>query len=295
MTVLVVVGITVALGLIALVALDLVGRCSQPLDTERQEQWFVGHAPAPVRRVLRSADRRVAGGAALMIVFTILLSAAAAVGWIFDSIDQNRWFASWDESAAEWGSDHVGPTSTDLLEAVTQFGATGWLLITMAIVGAVESWRFRRLGVVGYLAVVGVGVSILNNGLKHLVQRERPAVNPLTSFGGYSFPSGHTAAAAACWAAIALVLARRSSRPVRTLAALLAALITIGVAASRVLLGVHWVTDVIAGVVTGWAWFMLVTLVFGGRILRFGEPADRVAAHTTQPAPADRNELETTQ
>jgi membrane-associated phospholipid phosphatase len=68
--------------------------------------------------------------------------------------------------------------------------------------------------------------------------------------------------------------------------------ITLLVAASRVLLGVHWLTDVIAGALTGWTWFVLVTLIFGGRILRFGEPAERVADGTSTPAPVDRRELQ---
>ena len=54
----------------------------------------------------------------------------------------------------------------------------------------------------GYLAAVGIGVSLINNGLKHIVERERPNELRLTSVSGFSFPSGHTAAAAACWAAI---------------------------------------------------------------------------------------------
>jgi hypothetical protein len=59
--------------------------------------------------------------------------------------------------------------------------------------------------------------------------------------------------------------------------------IAIAVAASRVLLDVHWVTDVIAGLSLGWAWFALCAIAFGGRILRFGaaaETAVRVADAT---------------
>lgn len=294
MTTLLVMGILLVVGLITLVVVDLFGRRSAPLDTEREERWFVAHAPAPLRTALRYADRRVAGGAALLLLFTIVFGAATGVGWLFDTIDENRGFARWDESAAEWGAEHSTDGSTRALEAVTQLGATGWLLIVMLVVGGFEAWRARRLGPLGYLAAVGLGISAINNGLKHLVQRERPAVLQLTEFGGYSFPSGHTAAAAACWAALALVLVRRRSRAIRTVAALGAALVTIAVASSRVLLGVHWLTDVIAGVIVGWAWFLLVTVLFGGRLLRFGEPAERVVASTVPASPAPARELERT-
>ncbi len=289
--VLIAVGVTVV-GIATVMVLDLVARHSAPLDTERQERWFVEHAPAPLRRMLRFAERRVVGGAAVLVLFTVALLASTLVGWILDTTDENRGFARWDQSAAEWGAEHGTTASTRVLEVITQFGATGWLLIAMALVAAVEFYRHRRWAVIGYLAVVGIGVSALNNLLKHLVDRERPMVRPLTDFGSSSFPSGHTAAAAACWAALALVIARHSGRGGRTLGALVALLITVGVATSRVLLGVHWVTDVIAGATVGWAWFFVITLVFGGRLLRFGEPAERIAR--TAPAHTESTSTETT-
>ncbi len=146
----------------------------------------------------------------------------------------------------------------------------------MVLIGLVAAVRHRSLAVLGYLLLVGVGVSLLNSGLKAMVERERPTVAMLTSYSGSSFPSGHSAAAGACWAAMALILARHRGRWPRRVAAAGAALISGAVAASRVLLGVHWLSDVVAGVVVGWAWFFLVTLLFGGRLLRFGEPAERV-------------------
>ena len=293
MTTLMVLGIVVAAGLLTYLVLIAFARRSTPLDTEREERWFVVHAPAPLRRVLHYVDRRVVGGAALVFLFALVFVAALSVGWIFDTIDEEQGFARFDRAASEFGADNQTELSTHVFEAITQFGATGWLLVLMTVIGAFEAWHHRRITVLGYFAAIGIGVSLLNNGLKHLVHRERPAVLQLTSFGGYSFPSGHTAAAAACWAAIALVVARRWGRGGRRWAAVGALVITLGVAASRVLLGVHWLTDVIAGAITGWAWFVLVTVLFGGRILRFGEPAERIAEHKVTPAREDRQEVET--
>jgi undecaprenyl-diphosphatase len=53
--------------------------------------------------------------------------------------------------------------------------------------------------------------------------------------------------------------------------------LAVGVAASRVLLDVHWLSDVIAGLALGWAWFAVCAIAFGGRILRFGAAAEAAA------------------
>jgi membrane-associated phospholipid phosphatase len=293
MTILLVIGFVIATGLLVYGVLSDFAKRSAPLDTEKEERWFVLHAPRPLRRFLYFADRRVVGGAALAFIFTVVLVAAAVIGWVFDTIDEDRGFARYDEAAAEFGAEHASDSSTRVIDVVTQFGATGWLFVLMAVIGGFQAWRHRKFTVLLYLAVVGVGVSLLNNGLKLLVNRERPDVLQLTHAGSYSFPSGHTAAAAACWAAIALVVARKWPRAGRRAAAVVVLMITLAVASSRVLLGVHWLTDVIAGAIVGWTWFVLVTVLFGGRILRFGEPAERVAEHTLTPAPEDRQELET--
>ena len=280
-----------AAGLVCVLSIDRAAPVD-PLDTERQERWFVAHAPRRLQRTLRYADRRVVGGAGVAVALILVFASALAVGSLLDGIDDGGPFARWDQSAAEWGARNATTRSTDVLEAITQLGATGWLLVVLAVVGAVDFWRHRHPHVVLFLAIVGVGISVINNSLKWLIERDRPEINVLTSYGGSSFPSGHTAAAAACWAGIALVLTRHGRRRTRAFAAAAAALIAAAVAASRVLLGVHWLTDAIAGVVVGWTWFFLVTLMFGGRILRLGEPAERVAADRTTPSPADRRELE---
>ncbi len=269
-------------GAVAALVLDAAGTAPQAsaLDAERVEQWLITRAPARWRRALRHVDRRVFGGVGAAAALAVVLLVGSLVGWTLDTVDEADGFARWDRAAAEWGRDNAGPASTEVLRAVTHLGASGLLLPLMAVVAVAVDGRHRRWNALAYVAVIGGGVLVLNNGLKLLVDRDRPDLQQLVGHSGASFPSGHSAAAAACWAAIALVVTRRRRRALRALAITVAAAVTVAVAASRVLLGVHWLTDVVAGVLVGWGWFLVVSILFGGRLLRFGEPAERVARTT---------------
>ena len=125
-----------------------------------------------------------------------------------------------------------------------------------------------------FLTAVVLGQTLLSTEIKNLVDRVRPTANPLAHTLGPSFPSGHTTGAAACFAAFALILGRGRSRNIQAALAGAAVFIACAVAASRVLLGVHWLTDVIGGLALGWGWFALCSIAFGGRLLRLGSPIE---------------------
>jgi undecaprenyl-diphosphatase len=74
-------------------------------------------------------------------------------------------------------------------------------------------------------------------------------------------------------AAFALVIGRGRSIKVRAILAGLSVGLATGIACCRVMLGVHWLTDVLGGLALGWAWFALCSIAFGGYQLRFGAPA----------------------
>jgi hypothetical protein len=65
---------------------------------------------------------------------------------------------------------------------------------------------------------------------------------------------------------------RGRPRWLRNLLAACAVALAVVVAGTRVMLGVHWFTDVLAGLALGWGWLALCSIGFGGRLLRFGEP-----------------------
>jgi membrane-associated phospholipid phosphatase len=248
-------------------------------DPVGAEHWLVMHlAERPkLRALVEHTDRRVVGGFAVGISLLMVFAAALAVGWTFDSIDTDRGVARWDRSVAAWGPDNSTTAAADFMRWATNLGDT-WLLFSAMVVVGIIDWRRRRnAGAIWFLLTVGLGVTLVNNGLKLLIMRERPPVEHLVGSAGSSFPSGHAAAAAACWMAIALVAGRWFPRSIRPWFAVGATVLAGLVAASRALLGVHWVTDVVAGLVVGWTWFLLVAVIFGGRLLRFGEPFEDVA------------------
>ena len=180
-----------------------------------------------------------------------------------------------DFSVGQWGVDNATSWSTDVLRLITQLGNTYFIVIALVVVAVVEYVRIPNRWVPVFLVTVMVGDVVLVNTIKGILDRVRPTFDPIAEKLGPSFPSGHSAAAAAFYAAAALVLARRRSPPTRALLAGGAVAIAVAVACSRVLLGVHWMSDVIAGLAFGWAWFGICAIAFGGRFLVLGAPVQQ--------------------
>jgi membrane-associated phospholipid phosphatase len=239
------------------------------------EELFRARAARFLRRRL---DPEAATGLALTIALALVFLAALGFGLVADMATSQTGLYRWDASAAAWGADHATATSTWLLGLITWLGATVTVLAVTVALGTLEFLRRRRLAVLGFLLTVVLGQNLIANTVKELVDRERPPVPHLASSSGFSFPSGHTAAAAATWAAVALVLGRGRPLAVKAWLAAGAAVLTVAVASSRVLLGVHWLTDVIGGAALGFGWFVVCSVAFGGALLHFGAPAERVEA-----------------
>lgn len=156
-------------------------------------------------------------------------------------------------------SDPIGPRWVEEIgRDFTALGGIGVLtLLTLAVVGYLYLDRKPRAA---WFVVVAVGGGfLLSTLLKEVFNRPRPDLVPHGSFTyTASFPSGHSMLSAVTYLTLGALLARLQTRRVlKAYLLAIAALLTLLVGVSRVYLGVHWPTDVLAGWSAGAAWAIL--------------------------------------
>jgi undecaprenyl-diphosphatase len=179
------------------------------------------------------------------------------------------------------------PWVTSVLRVATRFGNPDVATLATAVV-AFALYGLARLGVAQvrksealvWLAAI-LGGRLWSIGLKHVFRRDRPPeLHRLVFEDTYSYPSGHSVFAAVFFTMLAAVLARMIPPQRKALrAATVAACLTLAVliALSRVWLGVHYLSDVLGGLLIGFGWVLVVTLVRHVFERRRGATTDRGA------------------
>ena len=190
----------------------------------------------------------------LVVPFSFLLFQVLAEGWL----------TRVDGDVAERLNDavHGHPLWIDLLEAVSWLGKppTLWVVTGAAMV---FTWRHNAHRLTVFLLATTLGGALVSTALKVLIDRPRPEVaNPIATAFGKSFPSGHALSSTVVYGAVLLtflpVLPSRARRPM--IAATVALVLAIGV--SRLMLGVHFLTDVAGGHILGLVWLCGATAAF---------------------------------
>lgn len=169
---------------------------------------------------------------------------------------------TFDQDALSWVVDRRTQTLTAVARAVTHLGDP-WLVVsitTLVTLGLVVARRFS-LGV--FMVMATSGAAIISSVSKQVVDRARPPEALwLMRAWGPSFPSGHATQSVACYTALAIiacVLLRSTRRRGAVVAAAVAVGLLIGL--SRIYLGVHWVSDVVAGWSVGGGWLAVLVLL----------------------------------
>jgi membrane-associated phospholipid phosphatase len=196
-------------------------------------------------------------GLHLTIGVVLLVLAACAFGAVAEEVVEGAPITMLDVALANLLHAHAhngdGLTRVMLLIS-TWHGVAGML----AMVALLAYWLYRRGDHYWLLALLFAvpGGMLLNVLMKFSFRRPRPHFDsPLVTLSTYSFPSGHTVAATLFYGFLALYLTRHAhSWRQRAVAALLACVMVALVAASRMYLGAHYLTDILAAVAEGCAW-----------------------------------------
>jgi undecaprenyl-diphosphatase len=222
----------------------------------------------------READWRVTALwllASAIVIWLVLVLIGHLLGHQWSHSALVRWDASVDRRLAAHRRDpwnEITHLATFMAETLTviAIGLVAFVLLRLGL----KRWREPL-----FLAVAVIGEVTIFVSTTMLVDRARPPVKhldgaPPTS----SFPSGHTAASVALYGALAVVAWRVGAAVwLRTLATVLAVLVPVAVASSRLYRGMHYPTDVIAGALLSCCWLAVTsTLVLGRR-----QPVDRPA------------------
>src|SRR5438094_1256136 len=167
-------------------------------------------------------------------------------------------FWSADHGIATWFHEHLTPTFVIVLHAFTEFGSGEWIGIVLCALVLFFAWKRWWPSLVTLIITVPGGM-LLNEWLKILVHRHRPFVDgPFVDWSGYSFASGHTIAATLLYGQLLLfVLPALKTRHWRLLCIISAMSLVLLVGFSRIALGAHFLTDVLAAIIFGIIWLMV--------------------------------------
>jgi membrane-associated phospholipid phosphatase len=193
-----------------------------------------------------------------LVSFGAVLACATASGRLLGLTEGPDGSTAFDSSITSWMVAHRTPGLTTLAHVLSTLGSQTVLIPVTGLLAAALLAR-RRFVLAGLLIAAWGGAILLYSLTKQLVDRPRPPSDIwLTDAGNStSFPSGHATQSLATFLALALVGAAWLSKPPWP-GRVLALVVAVGVGWSRVYLGVHWTTDVVAGWLIAAAWITVV-------------------------------------
>ncbi len=206
-------------------------------------------------RVAPQAEAEARSGTrASLLAFASVLLPLLLFGALAEDVWKRDTFG-WDSPALQWLHAHSSPFLDALmLQATLVGGAIG--MLPLAALGGLGLWLGGRQSDALFEAVGVGGACVIDLIAKAVFERARPSLWPsLSPEHDYGFPSGHSVLSSAVVAVLLLLLWRsRAERPLQVLATAAGVAFVLLVGASRLYLGVHYPSDVLAGWAASLAW-----------------------------------------
>ena len=207
-------------------------------------------------------DPTLRSGLPATATFVLLVTATWTFAGLTQDVRAGEGLVHADPEVHDWVLSHRTQSLDSFFSSVTHLGSNAVLVPLLVAFLALLGWRRRSWLPAG--AAVVYGAALLMHALirESMARGRPPASDWIGSASGWSYTSGHTTQACVGWGLMALLLGVYAGPAIRSLAAVTAVVVALLVGASRVYLGVHWMTDILGAVTSSVALLALASLVW---------------------------------
>ncbi len=198
----------------------------------------------------------------LLLIIGVTLSGLFVFGFAQIAEDLlSQEIKNFDSTIIDYFKSIANPTLDSMMVIITELGSV-WFLTTLSVL--LVMYLFFKVkdkwGALFFILAIGIG-GLLTRLLKNFYERGRPSINEEIDAIGYSFPSGHSMGSLIFYGFIIyLVIRRANSNAVKWIASIFATMLFMLIGISRIYLGAHFPSDVLAGQLAGAVWLIICIL-----------------------------------